>query len=88
MTTCTRCEGSGFVNMHQCPEEVCQFYDHSGDVEIVQAWIKDNVTDCQVCDCCGNGESWYGTPGEHYNREDPRGHDGPYRYNGGLCECH
>jgi hypothetical protein len=45
--------------------------------------------DVTVCDCCGDGEtSWYGTPGEHYNNEDPQGREGPYAYNGGLCECH
>ncbi len=40
------------------------------------------------CDCCGDGEVWYGFPGEHYNNEDPSGENGPYAYNGGLCECH
>lgn len=49
--------------------------------------INDENNDIQVCDCCGDGESWYGVPGEHYNREDPRGPGGPYSYNGGLCEC-
>lgn len=44
--------------------------------------------DVQVCDCCGDGESWYGTPGEHYGPDDPPGPGGPYDYNGGLCECH
>jgi len=23
--------------------------------------------DVQVCDCCGDGDGWYGIPGEHYN---------------------
>ena len=44
--------------------------------------------DTAVCDCCGDGEGWYGIPGEHYNSDDPPGEDGLYRYNGGLCECH
>lgn len=44
--------------------------------------------DIQVCDCCGDGDSWYDIPGEHYNAEDPIGHRGPYAYNGGRCECH
>ena len=53
------------------------------------AWIAQHKdTDAQVCDCCGNGEEWYGEPGEHYNSYDPAGHNGPYAYNGGLCECH
>uniref|UniRef100_A0A6M3JHU8 Uncharacterized protein n=1 Tax=viral metagenome TaxID=1070528 RepID=A0A6M3JHU8_9ZZZZ len=43
--------------------------------------------DVTVCDCCGDGEGWYGEPGEHYNSDDPSGPDGPYGYNGGLCEC-
>lgn len=81
--TCTRCDGSGFLNLHQCPEEI------HGDIEKVLLWIKDNTEhNVSVCDCCGNCESWYGTPGEHYTSEDPRGFDGPYKYNGGLCQCH
>ena len=44
--------------------------------------------DIQVCDCCGDGDSWYDILGEHYNAEDPIGHRGPYAYNGGRCECH
>jgi hypothetical protein len=43
--------------------------------------------DVTVCDCCGDGEEWYGVHGEHYGPEDPPGPDGPYAYNGGLCEC-
>jgi hypothetical protein len=84
MLTCTRCEGTGFINLHQSPDGL---RDHGA--EAVLAWIAANPdTDCSVCDCCGNKEAWYGTPGEHYNREDPRGPSGPYAYNGGLCECH
>jgi len=26
--------------------------------------------DVQVCDCCGNGEDWYGEPGYHYTQPD------------------
>jgi len=36
---------------------------------------------------CGNGDTWYGEPGYHYGVYDPEGRDGPYYYNGGLCEC-
>jgi hypothetical protein len=53
--------------------------------EIIE-WIANNVEhDVQVCDCCGDGDSWYGEAGEHYNGEE---NDGAYDYNGGLCECH
>ncbi len=45
-------------------------------------------TDAQICDCCGDGEAWYGVPGEHYNSDDPKGLNGPYSNNGGLCRCH
>jgi hypothetical protein len=48
----------------------------------------ETANDIEVCDCCGDGEGWYGTPGEHYNQEDPRGPQGPYASNGGLCQCH
>lgn len=80
---CTRCGGSGFLNTEQLP-----FTEAVGPEDILR-WIKANDDhDVCVCDCCGNGESWYGVPGEHYNSDDQPGRDGPYAYNGGLCECH
>lgn len=86
--TCTRCEGTGFINLHQ----ICEFELSMMDddlIENVPEWIRTHEGhDVSVCDCCGDGEDWYGTPGEHYNREDPSGDRGPYSYNGGLCECH
>ena len=36
----------------------------------------------------GDGEGWYGTPGEHYGPDDPPGRQGPYDSNGGFCHCH
>ena len=78
---CTHCE-RGFLNLFQI-----ELADEMSDEEIL-LWIADNADhDVSVCDCCGNGEEWYGVPGEHYNTEDPAGRDGPYAYNGGLCEC-
>ena len=44
--------------------------------------------DVAICDCCGDGDGWYGTPGEHYGADDPQGPGGPYASNGGLCKCH
>jgi hypothetical protein len=80
---CTRCEGCGFLNAHQLPDEV-----DVADRGAVLRWIRDNQAhDVVVCDCCGDGEHWYGVPGEHYNDDDPPGNGGPYAYNGGLCEC-
>ncbi len=94
MTTCTRCENSGFINLHQIPDAeyehiLLKYDDLSSDwSNAIQVWIDAHGDhDVQVCDCCGDGEDWYGVPGEHYNTEDPRGHEGPYAYNGGLCEC-
>lgn len=81
-TTCTRCESTGFLNTHQADLD---YSDH----DAVNDWItRHEDSDIQVCDCCGDGEGWYGTPGEHYNREDPQGPNGPYAGNGGLCHCH
>lgn len=83
-TLCTRCEGTGFLNIHQIDLDVDIF-----DKEAVLSWIATHGNhDVQVCDCCGNGEEWYGTPGQHYNSYDPIGMNGPYAYNGGICECH
>jgi hypothetical protein len=84
MTNCTRCQGTGFLNNEQLPEGLLE-----QGCEAVQKWIAEHAdTDAQVCDCCGDGEGWYGEPGQHYTSADPVGHNGPYDYNGGLCECH
>lgn len=81
---CTRCHGTGFLNVHQLP---CEMIDR--DVEAIERWIARNEDhDVCVCDCCGDGETWHGEPGKHYGSDDPRGPDGPYAHNGGLCECH
>jgi hypothetical protein len=82
---CTRCDGTGFLNRDQLPDEL-----FTGGVEQVQRWIADHLdSDVSVCDCCGDGDSaWYGEPGQHYTSQDPIGKNGPYAYNGGLCECH
>ncbi len=60
---CTRCEGTGFLNVHQLPDSI--------DVTLLEEvllWIEQapEQHDVQVCDCCGDGESWYGEAGEHY----------------------
>jgi hypothetical protein len=84
-TTCTRCESSGFLNLHQAPDGLCD----SGVDEVLK-WISEETEphDVQVCDCCGDGTGWHGTPGEHYGPDDPAGAGGPYEGNGGLCHCH
>ena len=87
---CTRCGGSGFLNIEQVIEDDWEMMVLSspGDEKILK-WIKTHDNhDVQVCDCCGDGDEWHGVPGEHYNEDDPPGPDGPYAYNGGLCECH
>jgi len=89
MTTCTRCQGTGFLNLHQIPDDDLAYI---GDDFIggVLEWIDSQTEshDVIVCDCCGDGDEWYGEPGEHYGPQDPSGDSGPYAYNGGLCECH
>lgn len=82
---CTRCEGTGFLNLHQVydedPSEV--------GPDVILRWIEEHTDhDVAVCDCCGDGDDWYGEPGQHYTNDDPQGKEGPYAYNGGLCECH
>jgi len=86
---CTRCEGTGFLNLFQInPDVYGQDVCDCSDIDAVLEWIKTHDDhDIQVCDCCGDGEGWHGTPGEHYTSEDPIGRNGPYAYNGGLCEC-
>ena len=88
-TTCTRCENTGFLNIHQIPDKEMIELEKADDfIQAVLVWTDTGEHDVQICDCCGDGADWYGVPGEHYNSEDPRGHEGPYSYNGGLCECH
>lgn len=88
-THCTRCEGTGFLNLHQIPDDELDGMVNDF-ANLVLKWIEEHPEyDTQVCDCCGDGKgNWYGIPGEHYNSEDPQGSRGPYAYNGGLCECH
>ena len=88
---CTRCDNSGFLNNDQLPEDLKKLLDDLGAEDFFNhafRYIDSDDNDVQVCDCCGNGsDEWYGTAGEHYKSEDPRGQNGPYAYNGGLCEC-
>ena len=84
---CTRCDGTGFLNLEQVPQSVDEAALNSDDwYEAILSWANtDNNHDVSVCDCCGNGEEWYGEPGQH--SELDCGMDGPYAYNGGLPEC-
>lgn len=91
-TICTRCNNTGFLNLEQLYDLGYGLVDMDNLTQVL-ATIKEldernKIHDISVCDCCGDGEGWYGTPGEHYNSEDPPGPNGPYAYNGGLCECH
>lgn len=67
MTTCTRCESTGFINMHQLPDDIAMLFDNSKDPhDYLLKWLYANLdNDIQVCDCCGDGENWYCEPGEH-----------------------
>lgn len=86
---CTRCEGTGFINLHQVDDNILKNFDNTWDHELILNWIKKNKDhDVSICDCCGDTENWYGDPGQHYSPNDPQGNNGPYEYNGGLCECH
>jgi len=84
--TCNRCETTGFLNLHQINDKY-DAYNKSHDW--ILKWVQSNEDhDVQICDCCGDGDDWYGIPGEHYNSDDVEGKNGPYSYNGGFCECH
>ena len=74
------------MNIHQLPKSILE----SWDINTIQHWIKFNPEshNVQICDCCGNGEVWYGEPGEHFQDGDHGGPNGPYAYNGGLPECY
>lgn len=100
---CTRCSGTGFLNAEQIPDHVDQSPEsvldwlaeyHADRVgQSCSCHINppchlcESAVDVSVCDCCGDGDGHYGTPGQHYGNSDPPGRSGPYAYNGGRCEC-
>jgi len=84
---CNHCQQTGFTNIHQVDTITLVEYGQHG-VDVILKYIKDNPdTNCAVCDCCGDGETWYGEPGYHYGSDDKIGRNGPYAYNGGRAEC-
>lgn len=89
MTMCNCCQ-EGFKNLEQIEPEYIEHAEGSPDFHAaIIEWIAQNaVHDVCVCDCCGDGDEWYGIPGQHYGPDDPMGDDGPYASNGGLCKCH
>jgi hypothetical protein len=91
---CTRCDGSGLLNMEQLDEELSDALSVDADRDGADG-ILDAIElhpevehDISICDCCGDGGCWHGTPGQHYGPLDPPGDSGPYADNGGLCACH
>lgn len=65
---CTRCEGTGFINLHQIDDDAFENLNRGDFQANVLKWIGGNEShDVQVCDCCGDGKTWHGTPGEHNN---------------------
>jgi hypothetical protein len=59
---CTRCGETGFLNVELLPDDVRDCM----DVNDIEEWIRAHDDhDVQVCDCCGDGEGWYGEPGQH-----------------------
>ena len=70
---CTHCESTGFLNLEQVDEPTyLQFLD-SGNVDVILEWIATNNNhDVAMCDCCGDGQEWYGEPGHHHlGAEEP-----------------
>jgi hypothetical protein len=61
---CTRCDGTGFLNLDQVDYDTLFLFAKTGDRSIILDWI-DKHSDVQICDCCGNGTDWYGQPGHH-----------------------
>jgi len=75
---CTRCDGTGFLNIHQVPEDIARL-----GPESILLWVNGTEDhDVKVCDCCGNGEDWYGEPGTHTTEPTSSGWDTP-----GIPEC-
>ena len=87
---CNTCKSTGFINLEQVDYDTLNSFLYYNDEQIILNWMQNQTKphDVAICNCCGDGVSWYGVRGEHYNDDDPQGPDGPYAYNGGLCECH
>ena len=90
---CNPCDGTGFKNTHQLNDLIPGWTDMSTRDLLDAVRALEEPHDVAPCDCCGTGDvdaedPWYGAPGEHYGDADPMRKDGPYAYNGGLCECH
>lgn len=67
---CTRCDTTGFLNLGQVDDATLARFDATGDVQVVVDWMAANPgSDVGICDCCGDGEGWYGQPGEHAGGE-------------------
>lgn len=84
---CTRCDGTGFLNLEQVDDDTRAKFVETADHEVILDWINartavqregctcavthppcaycENLHDVSVCDCCGDGEDWYGEPGQH-----------------------
>ena len=68
---CTRCEGTGFLNLHQVDEATLHRFDALGH-QVILDWIRANVRhDVCICDCCGDTTDWYGLPGKHNFGDEP-----------------
>ena len=55
---CTRCDGTGFLNIEQMGEMGIEWAEsHIDFCAAVMEWIRFNPgTDVSICDCCGDGE--------------------------------
>lgn len=78
---CTRCEGTGFLNLDQVDKETLGRFEETGDPQVILDWINNRnhhareaggcsyhvclPHDVTPCDCCGDGEDWYSLPGLH-----------------------
>lgn len=84
---CNPCEGTGFQNIEQVPPEIHADAILAGDFHTaILGWMATTAEphDVEVCDCCGDGETWYGTPGEHHDSD----FDGVrWPPNGGVPGC-
>jgi len=66
---CTRCDATGFINTEYLPIGW-----EDWELEDVVLYIDAHLEcDAGICDCCGDGECWYGTPGLHTSTDSRRG---------------
>lgn len=65
---CTRCDGTGFLNLEQVDEATLKAFEESGDHQVILDWLDDREQkkrDYGGCSCCVSPPCFYCTEIAH-----------------------